>query len=171
MHTKRQTRITTVQYQLANKNPLPELALFMRSNVTGLRLELTVVGPRPKVASRHSHVVLPRRLQHSKVAIVHSPSHLRWNTHSDRPSRNLQSAWDNTTYSNDTMPSDHRSIEDDRPNPDQALVSDATGVHHSVMSYSNTVTNNAVVLGGAMDHNIVLDATIRADTYPPIISP
>src|SRR2546422_11022896 len=142
----------------------------MRSNVTGLRLELTVVGPRPKVASRHSHVVLPRRLQHSKVAIVPSPSHLRWNTHCDRPSRNLLSAWDNTTYSNDTMLSDHCSIEDYCSNADQAFVSDATGMHYSVMRYSNTVTNHAVVLGRAMDHNIILNATIRADTYPPIIS-
>jgi len=68
------------------------------------------------------------------------------------------------------MLSDDRSIEDDRPNADQAFVSDATGMHYSVMRYSNTVTNHAVVLGRAMDHNIILDATIRADTYPPVIS-
>src|SRR5437879_9957589 len=89
----------------------------MKCNLTGLWLELTIVRPRLQVPSRHSHVVLPRRLQHSKVAIVHSPSHLGWNTHCDRPSGNLLSAWDNTTYSNDTMLSDDRSIEDDRPTP------------------------------------------------------
>src|SRR5437879_1052063 len=142
----------------------------MRTNVTGLRLELTAVGKRPKQASRHSHVFLPRRLQHSKITIVHSPSHLRWNTHYDRPSRNLLSAWDNTTYSNDTMLSDDRSIEDDRPNADQAFVSDAASMHYSIMSNSNPITNHAIVLGGPMAHNISLDATIRADTYPPIIS-
>jgi len=68
------------------------------------------------------------------------------------------------------MLSDDRSIEDDPPNADQAFVSDAASMHYSIMSNSNPITNHAIVLGGAMDDNIVLDATIRADTYPPIIS-
>jgi hypothetical protein len=134
-------------------------------------LELPFEGPAVQIAPRHSHVVLPRLFEHPQIAIVHSPTYFCRNTYSHRPGWNLLTAWDNTADANDTMLSDHRSIEDDCSNADQALVPDAACVHYSVMSNSHTVANYSVVLGGAMDHNIVLDTAIRADANPSVIPP
>src|SRR5207245_3381485 len=66
--------------------------------------------------------------------------------------------------------SDCCSVEDDGSSSHEAFVADSARVNNRAMSNRDPITNNARVLGRAVNHDIVLYATIGSNPDPPVVT-
>ncbi len=62
-------------------------------------------------------------------------------------------------------------IEDYRTCSNQAFISYSTSMNYGTVRNSYSLPNHGRVLSGAVHHDIILDATIRADSNVAVIAP